>query len=63
MREKSRTTYNFVARVAPSFFEQAPLREQHRSHPLMTLAHQEVFDVFGGSRNLGVALMSTPRTV
>lgn len=56
MREKRRTTYNFVARVAPSLFEQAPLREQHRSHPLMTLAHQEVFDVFGGSRNLGVAL-------
>jgi len=56
MKEKRRTTYNFVARVAPSFFEQTPQREQHRSHPLMTLAHQEVFDVLGGSRNLGVAL-------
>jgi TonB-dependent receptor len=56
MREKRRTTYNFVARIAPSFFEQTPQREQHRSHPLMTLAHQEVFDVLGGSRNLGVAL-------
>lgn len=56
MREKRRTTYSFTTRVAPSFFEQTPLREQHRAHPLVTLAHQEVFDVFGGQKNLGVAV-------
>ena len=56
LREKRRTTYNFVTRLAPSFLEQTPIREQHRAHPLATLAHQEVFDVLGGSRNLGVAL-------
>ncbi|MGH7945075.1 MAG: TonB-dependent receptor [Opitutaceae bacterium] len=56
LREKRRTTYSFTTRVAPSFTEQIPLREQHRAHPLVTLAHQEVFDVFGGQRNLGVAV-------
>jgi TonB-dependent receptor len=56
MREKRRTTYSLTARIAPSFFEQMPLREKHRAHPLASLAHQEVFDVFGGTRNLAVSL-------
>ncbi len=56
MREKRRTTYSVTMRSAPSFFEQTPLREKHRNHPLLTLAHQEVFDVLGGHKNLGVAL-------
>ena len=56
MREKRRTTYSLTSRIAPAFFEQMPLREQHRAHPLATLAHQEVFDVFGGTRNLAVSL-------
>ncbi len=56
LREKRRTTYSLTTRVAPSFFEQTPLRGDHRAHPLATLAHQEVFDIFGGTRNLGVAV-------
>ena len=56
MREKRRTTYSFTTRTAPSFLEQTPLRKEHPSHPLVTLAHQEVFDIFGGHKNLGVAL-------
>jgi TonB-dependent receptor len=56
MKEKRRTTYSFTTRVAPSLFEQTPLREKHSAHPLVTLAHQEVFDLFGGHKNLGVAL-------
>ena len=56
MREKRRITYSATVRVAPPFLEQVPLREQHRAHPLLTLGYQEVFDVFGGSRNLGVAV-------
>ncbi len=56
LREKRRTTFSFTTRVAPPFFEQTPLRGDHRAHPLVTLAHQEVFDVFGGRRNLGIAL-------
>jgi iron complex outermembrane recepter protein len=55
MREKRRTTYSFTTRYAPSFLEQVPIREDHRAHPLVTLAHQEVFDIFGGSRNFAVA--------
>lgn len=56
LKEKRRTTYSLTTRVAPSFFEQTPQRQQHRAHPLATLAHQEVFDVFGGRRNLGIAV-------
>ena len=56
MREKRRITYNFSARVAPSFTQQIPLRERHRAHPLMNLGYQEVFGVWGGERNLGVAV-------
>ena len=56
MREKRRTTFSFTTRTAPSFLEETPLRHQHHSHPLVTLAHQEVFDVLGGHKNLGIAL-------
>jgi TonB-dependent receptor len=56
MKEKRRLTYNFSARVAPPDTQQIPLREQHRAHPLLNVGYQEVFDVFGGDRNLGVAV-------
>jgi TonB-dependent receptor len=55
MKEKRRFTYNATARIAPSFTEQIPVREQHRSHPLVNFAYQEVFSVLGGERNLGIA--------
>jgi len=54
MRERRRINYSLSARVAPSFTEQIPLREQHRAHPMITLGYQEIFDVLGGSRNLAV---------
>ncbi|HEY1108400.1 MAG TPA: carboxypeptidase regulatory-like domain-containing protein, partial [Opitutaceae bacterium] len=40
LREKRRTTFSLTTRVAPSFFEQTPLRANHRAHPLVTVAHQ-----------------------
>ncbi|MDO8545007.1 MAG: TonB-dependent receptor [Opitutaceae bacterium] len=55
MREKRRLTYSATVRMAPPFFEQVPVREEHRAHPLITLGYQEVFSVFGGERNLGIA--------
>lgn len=55
-REKRRINYNFAARWAPSFTEQIPMREPHRIHPLLNVGYSEVFDVFGGSRNLGIAV-------
>lgn len=56
MREKRRFTYTFSARLAPSFTQQTPQREDHPLHALGTLTYQEVFDVFGGSRNLGIVV-------
>ncbi len=56
MRENSRTTYNFSTRWAPPFFEQTPIRREHRAHPVLNLTHQQVFSVFGDQRNLGVSL-------
>jgi hypothetical protein len=53
---QTRHFVNDTVRVAPSFLEQVPLRQQHRAHPLLTLGYQEVFDVLGGTRNLGVAV-------
>ncbi len=43
MKEKRRITYNFSARMAPPGTEQIPMREQHRTHPLLNVAYQEVF--------------------
>jgi TonB-dependent receptor len=56
MREKRRISYSATMRLAPSFTEQIPLRQEHRAHPLLTLGYQEVFSVLGGERNLGVAV-------
>ncbi len=56
MRDKRRIDYNFAVRWAPSFTDQIPLREAHRSHPLLNVGYTEVFDVAGGSRNLGIAV-------
>lgn len=56
LREKRRISYSATMRVAPSFTEQIPLREEHRAHPLITLGYQEVFSILGGERNLGVAV-------
>ncbi|MEN9635267.1 MAG: hypothetical protein RL077_3671 [Verrucomicrobiota bacterium] len=56
MKEDHRTTYNFSTRWAPPFFEQTPIRSQHRAHPVLNVTHQQVFGVFGEQRNLGVSL-------
>lgn len=56
MKEKRRITYNFSARIAPSFTQQIPYREQHRAHPVMNFSYQELFGVFGEERNLGVSV-------
>jgi len=56
MKERRQFTYNLSVRTAPSFTEQIPLREQHRSHPVLNFGYQEVFDVLGGNRNLGVSV-------
>ena len=56
MKERRRITYSAGVRYAPSFTEQTPTRENHRAHPLFNVGWQELLDVFGGERNLGLSL-------
>jgi len=56
LKEKRRIVYNATGRWAPPFTQQIPLRRGHRLHPLINVAYQEVFDVLGGERNLGIAV-------
>lgn len=56
MREKRRVNYTVAARYAAPFTEQVRFREQHRLHPLVNVGYQEVFDLAGGERNLGVSV-------
>lgn len=55
MTDKRRVSYNVGARWAPPFFDRVPIRALHPIHPLTNLAYQEVFDVRGGRRNLGIS--------
>lgn len=54
LKEKRRVTYRAATRWAPSFFEHIPMRRDHPLHPLISAGYQEIFDVRGGQRNLGV---------
>lgn len=56
MRERRRFNYSLGARWAAPFFDHVQLRRNHPIHPLTNFAYQEVFDVLGGSRNLGIAV-------
>ena len=56
MREKRRVTYNLSSRFVHPSTKQIPMRHAHRAHQLVNLGYQEVFDVGGGNRNLGVTL-------
>ena len=56
MREKRRFGYSFGARWAPPFYDHTQVRRNHPIHPLTNFSYQEVFDVLGGDRNLGVAV-------
>lgn len=57
MSERRRFSYRMGAKWAPPFlWNQTPTRELHRTHPITSFGYQEVFDAFGGQRNLGLAL-------
>ena len=55
MKEKRRMTYSYSVKTEPGFTTQDTLRAGHRAQPLLNTSYQEVFDVLGGQRNLGVA--------
>jgi len=56
MTERRRINYSLGARWALPLYNQAPMREDHPIHPQLNLGYQEVFDVGGGQRNLGISL-------
>lgn len=56
MTEKRRFNYNMSARWAPPGSQRTEQRKDHPIHPVFSLNYQERFGVFGGDRNLGVAL-------
>jgi len=57
MREKRRINYSFTARTAPSFTDQVPLREQHRTHGLFNVSYIEKYAIFGSeTENLAVSV-------
>lgn len=56
IKEKRRVNYSVGARWAAPFFEQSPMRKKHPIHPQTNVGYQEVFDLGGGQRNLGIAL-------
>ena len=56
MKERRRFGYSLGLRWAPPFYPHTQERRKHPIHPLTNFSYQEVFDVLGGSRNLGVAV-------
>jgi TonB-dependent receptor len=56
LKGKREFTYRAAARWAPSFYDHTELRRQKYAHPLLNFGYQEVFDAFGGRRNLGLSL-------
>jgi TonB-dependent receptor len=54
MKEKRRMIYRVGAKWAPPFYDHNPATRNHSIHPMTSFSYQEVFDAFGGDRNLGV---------
>lgn len=56
LKEKRAFTYNIGGTWAPSFTEQTPSRHSKMAQPLVSGTYNEVFGIFGGERNLGIAV-------
>ena len=54
LKEKRRMIYRLGAKWAPFFYDHNPATRDHNLHPMTSFSYQEVFDAFGGSRNLGI---------
>ncbi len=54
MKEKRRMIYRLGAKWAPPFYDHNPATRNHSIHPMTSFSYQEVFDAFGGERNLGI---------
>lgn len=63
MKEKRRINYNVNARYFPSYSNRNESLADHPLHPDMSVGYTEVFDVFGGKRNLGIVLNASYQEV
>jgi len=63
MREKRRFNYNFNLRYHPSYADRNVQVADHPLHPDVSVGYTEVFDVFGGKRNLGIVLNASYQEV
>jgi iron complex outermembrane receptor protein len=63
MKEKRRFNYNVNGRFFPSYSKRNQSLADHPLHPDISVGYTEVFDVFGGKRNLGIALNASYQEV
>ena len=63
MKEKRRVTYNANLRYFPSYADRNVQLADHPVHPDISASYTEVFDVFGGTRNLGISLSASYQEV
>jgi TonB-dependent receptor len=63
MKEKRRINYNVNGRFFPSWSNRNVSLADHPLHPDMSVGYTEVFDVFGGKRNLGVSINASYQEV
>ncbi|MBI2511994.1 MAG: TonB-dependent receptor [Opitutae bacterium] len=63
MKEKRRITYNFNGRYFPSWSKRNVPLSDHPLHPDLSVGYTEIFDVFGGKRNLGIAINASYQEV
>ncbi len=57
MKEKRRISYNASVSTIPTWVDQVPIREKHRSNPLFNGAYIEKFRIFGASEeNLALSV-------
>lgn len=62
-KEKRRFTYNANLRYFPSYADRNVQLADHPLHPDISASYTEVFDIFGGTRNLGIAVNASYQEV
>jgi len=62
-KEKRRTTYNANMRYFGSHADRNTQLSDHPLHPDVSASYTEVFDVFGGTRNLGISVNASYQEV
>ncbi|MBI2517655.1 MAG: TonB-dependent receptor [Opitutae bacterium] len=63
MKEKRRINYNANLRYFPSYAERNVSLKDDPLHPDFSLGYTEIFDVFGGQRNLGIVVNASYQEV